>query len=225
MNRGKNNIRELINGKAGLAKILLIVFYCVGIFGMAYGATREFFITLTPVALLLSLLVMIIYHQTVNLAKEILLFISIFTAGFLIEAAGVNTGRVFGSYTYGEGLGFKVFNTPLLIGINWVLLVWCTAVITDRFKIPVIFKIIVSSVIMVLYDVIMEQVAPAMDMWKFDDGAVPLRNYTSWFLLGVIFHSLVRLSGFRPVNTIAPFVLYTQAGFFAIILIIFKLAR
>jgi len=224
MNQDKSNIRELINGKAGLAKIILIVFYCVGIFGLAYGATREFFITLTPVALLLSLLVMIIYHQPGDLAKEIILFIIIFTAGFLAEAAGVNTGRVFGSYSYGEGLGFKVFDTPLMIGINWVLLVWCTAVITDRFKIPVILKIIVSSVIMVLYDVLMEQVAPAMDMWKFDDGAAPLRNYTSWFLLAVIFHSLVRLAGIKPVNTIAPFVLYIQACFFVILLIIFKLA-
>jgi len=224
MNQDKSNIRELINGKAGLAKIILIVFYCVGIFGLAYGATREFFITLTPVALLLSLLVMIIYHQQGDLAKEIILFIIIFTAGFLAEASGVNTGRVFGSYSYGEGLGFKVFDTPLMIGINWVLLVWCTAVITDRFKIPVILKIIVSSVTMVLYDVLMEQVAPAMDMWKFDDGAAPLRNYTSWFLLAVIFHSLVRLAGIKPVNTIAPFVLYIQACFFVILLIIFKLA-
>lgn len=224
MNRDKSNIRELINGKAGLTKIILIVFYCVGIFGIAYGATREFFITLTPVALLLSLLVLIIYREPGDLAKEIILFIIIFTAGFLTEAAGVNTGRVFGSYSYGEGLGVKVFDTPLLIGINWVLLVWCTAVIADRFKIPVIVKIIVSSIIMVLYDVLMEQVAPAMDMWKFDDGAAPLRNYTSWFLLAVIFHSLVRLAGIKPVNRIAPFVLYIQACFFVILLIIFKQA-
>ena len=50
---------------------------------------------------------------------------------------------------------------------------------------------------MVLYDVIMEQVAPVMDMWKFDDGVPPLRNYISWFLLAVIFHSLVRLAGIK----------------------------
>lgn len=224
MNRGKSNIRELINGKTGLAKIILIVFYCVGIFGMVYGATREFFITLTPVALLLSLLVMIIFHQPEDLAKELILFIVIFTAGFITEAAGVNTGRVFGSYNYGEGLGFKVFDTPLLIGINWVLLVWCTAVIADRFKVPATVKIIVSSGIMVLYDVLMEQVAPLMDMWEFDDGAAPLRNYTSWFLLAVIFHSLVRLAGIKPENRIAPFVLYIQAVFFVILLIIFKVA-
>lgn len=224
MNRGKSNIRELINGKAGLTKIILIVFYCVGIFGMAYGPTREFFITLTPLALLLSLLVVILYHQPDDLIKEIILFISIFTAGFLTEAAGVYTGRVFGSYAYGEGLGIKLLDTPLLIGINWVLLVWCTAVISERVKIPATLKIIFSSIIMVLYDVLLEQVAPLMDMWKFDGGTPPLRNYSSWFLLAVIFHSLVRLAGIKPVNRIATFVLYVQAGFFVILLIIFKSA-
>ena len=192
--------------------------------GWRTDATREFFITLTPLALLLSLLVVILYHQPDDLIKEIILFISIFTAGFLTEAAGVNTGRVFGSYTYGEGLGIKLLDTPLLIGINWVFLVWCTAVISERFKIPAIFKIIFSSIIMVLYDVLLEQVAPLMDMWKFDGGTPPLRNYSSWFLLAVIFHSLVRLAGIKPVNRIATFVLYVQAGFFVILLIIFKSA-
>ena len=224
MNQVKSNIRELIDGKVGLVKILVIVFYCVGIFGMAFGPTRECFITLTPLALLLSLLVMVLYHQPDDLIKELILFVSIFTAGFLIEAAGVNTGRVFGSYTYGKGLGIKLLDTPLLIGINWVFLVWCTAVITERFKIHAIFRIIISSVIMVLYDVLLEQVAPLMDMWRFDGGTPPLRNYTSWFLLAVIFHSLVSLAGIKPVNRIAPFVLYIQAGFFLILLIIFKTA-
>jgi len=224
MNQVKGTIKEYITGRAGLTKILLIIFYCVGIFGIAFGATREFFITLIPMALLLSLLVMIIYHQPEDLIKEAILFVSIFSAGFFIEATGVNTGRVFGSYTYGEGLGIKVFETPLLIGINWVFLVWCTAVITERFKIHAIFRIIISSVIMVLYDVLLEQVAPLMDMWKFDGGAPPLRNYTSWFLLAVIFHSLVSLAGIKPINRIAPFVLYVQTGFFVILLIIFKSA-
>lgn len=224
MNSGKGKIKEFIAGKTGLTKILLIVFYSVGISGMAFGGTREFFITLTPLALLLSLFVMVLYHQPDDLIKELILFASVFTAGFLIEAAGVNTGRVFGSYSYGEGLGIKVFETPLLIGINWVFLVWCTAVITERFKIHAILRIIISSVIMVLYDILLEQVAPLMDMWRFDGGTPPLRNYTSWFLLAVIFHSLVRLAGIKPVNRIAPFVLYVQAGFFVILLIIFKSA-
>jgi len=224
MNRRKGNIKELITGKAGLTKILLVIFYTVGILGMAFGATREFFIKLTPLALLLSLLVVVLSHRPDDLVREIILFMAIFTAGFLIEAAGVNTGRVFGSYSYGKGLGIKLLETPLLIGINWVFLVWCTAVISERFKIHAIFRIIISSVIMVLYDVLMEQVAPLMDMWKFDGGTPPLRNYTSWFLLAVIFHSLVRLAGIKPVNRIAPFVLYVQAGFFVILLIILKSA-
>lgn len=217
------NIRDNLTEKVRFVRILIIIFYCVGIFGIAIPTSRQLFVSLIPLALLLSFFIIIIYHQPENLTKEIFLFIFIFVAAFLIEAIGVRTGRIFGNYSYGEGLGIKLLETPLLIGVNWVLLVWCTAIIADRFKINIIFKIIASSIIMVLYDVILELVAPVIDMWKFDGGVPPLRNYTSWFLLAVIFHSLVRLAGIKPVNTIAPFVLYIQSGFFMILLIIFKL--
>lgn len=217
------NIRDHLTEKVRFVRILIIIFYCVGIFGIAIPASRDLFVSLIPFALLFSLFVIIIYHQPQNLTKEVFLVIFIFIAGFLVEALGIKTGRIFGKYNYGEGLGIKLLETPILIGINWVLLVWCTAIIADRFKIQLIFKIIVSSIFMVLYDVLLEMLAPVIDMWKFDGGAAPIRNYTSWFLLAVIFHSLVRLAGIKPVNTIAPFVLYIQAGFFMILLIIFKL--
>ncbi len=133
-------------------------------------ATRDLFISLTPLALFLSMAAIIAFHQAGDLKKEIIVFAAIFSASFLIEAWGVNTGRVFGNYTYGEGLWIKILSTPLLIGINWVLLVYCTAVITDSISAPVIVKILSSSVLMVLYDLIMEQVAPAMNMWSFENG-------------------------------------------------------
>ncbi|HBC79526.1 MAG TPA: carotenoid biosynthesis protein [Bacteroidales bacterium] len=210
--------------KSKLIRVILIIFYSVGIAGISSEATRDLFKSLTPLALLLSLLVIFIYHKPSNLKKEIIFFISVFAAGFLIEAFGVNTGRVFGTYSYGNGLGVKVFGTPLLIGINWVLLVWCTAVIVEKTAIPALIKILFASSVMVLYDVIMEQVAPVMNMWSFDEGNPPLRNYTSWFLIAVIFHSLLKLAGIKPVNRIAPFVLFIQAMFFIILIIFFKIA-
>jgi bisanhydrobacterioruberin hydratase len=225
MNPGIQNTRNKILTRVSVARVILVIFYSVGIFGIASDSTRDLFRSLTPLALLLSLLVIFIYHEPVNLIKEIIFFISIFAAGFLIEAIGVNTGRVFGNYSYGDGLGIKVLETPLLIGINWVLLVWCTAVVVEKTAIPVVIKILVSSSVMVLYDLLMEQVAPVMNMWSFDEGSVPLRNYTAWFLIAVIFHSLLKLTGIKPVSRIAPFVLFIQALFFIALIIFFKIAE
>lgn len=206
-------------------RIFLIIFYSVGVFGTASEATRDLFISLTPLALLLSLAAIIAFHHPGNLKKEILFFTAIFSVSFLIEALGVNTGRVFGNYTYGVGLWIKILNTPLLIGINWVLLIYCTSIIADRLSAPVMVKILSSSALMVLYDLIMEQVAPAMNMWSFENGHVPVRNYIAWFILAALFHSLLKLAGIKIVNRIAPFVFYVQVFFFLILTIYFSIVK
>ncbi|HSD76213.1 MAG TPA: carotenoid biosynthesis protein, partial [Solirubrobacteraceae bacterium] len=41
---------------------------------------------------------------------------------FAAEVAGVATGRVFGEYRYGDGLGRKVAGVPLLAGAAWSLM-------------------------------------------------------------------------------------------------------
>lgn len=218
-------MRNLLYDKILTAKILLGIFFSVGLFGMAIPVSREMFISLIPVALLLSIAFIIVCHKPYDLTKEILFFLFIFIAAFIIEAIGVKTGRIFGSYRYDTGLGPKIFDTPLMIGANWALLVYCTAVITDKFPVSDFLKIIAGSALMLVYDLILEQAAPLILMWSFEDNVIPWRNYVSWFLLSVIFHSLLRLSGVRTENRIAPFVLYVQAIFFIILVIILKFAR
>jgi putative membrane protein len=112
-----------------------------------------------------------------------------------------------------------------MIGANWALLVYCTAAITSRSRVSDFLKIISGSALMLAYDLMLEQAAPLMLMWNFEGDAVPWRNYASWFLLAVIFHSLLKLSGIRIENRIAPYVLYVQAAFFIFLIIILKFAR
>ncbi|MDX9726755.1 MAG: carotenoid biosynthesis protein [Bacteroidales bacterium] len=218
-------MRNPLSDRILTAKILLGIFFTVGITGMALPVSRDTFTSLTPLALLLSITAVILFHKSNDPAREIVLFLFIFIASFIIEAIGVKTGRIFGSYRYETGLGPLIFETPLMIGANWALLVYCTAVIADRFPVSDFLKIIAGSALMLAYDLILEQAAPVMQMWSFEDNVIPWRNYASWFLLSIIFHSLLRLSGVRTKNRIAPFVLYVQAFFFIILIIILKFAR
>ena len=217
-------MRNFFSDRTLTAKILLVIFFSVGITGIALPASRGTFTSLTPVALLLSIAALLLFHKPYDLIKEILFFLFIFITAFIIEAIGVKTGRIFGIYRYETGLGPKIFETPLMIGANWALLVYCTAVIADRFPVSDFLKIIAGSAIMLAYDFMLELAAPVMHMWSFEDNVVPWRNYASWFLLAVIFHSLLRLTGIRTENRIAPFVLYVQAVFFIILILILKFA-
>ena len=201
----------------------IIILYTVGVIGSAFTITHDFFIVLTPVVLLLSFAMLLNFHTPVLDSKTSIVFIIIFLISFLVEVAGVKTGQIFGTYSYGRGLGLKLFDTPLLIGLNWVLLVYCTAVILEKVPVGNIGRIAGASLLMVLYDLVMEQVAPRMDMWTFNGGFAPLRNYISWVILAAIFHSILRMTGIRLTNRLAPMIFYCQGAFFIILFIFYKL--
>lgn len=203
----------------------VVILYIVGVAGSAIPITRELFMLLTPVVLLLSFAILLWFHVPGFDNKTTMIFALIFLSSYLVEVAGVKTGQIFGAYIYGKGLGPKLLDTPLMIGLNWVLLVYCTSAIFEKIPAGTIGKIVGASLLMVLYDLVMEQVAPEMDMWSFDGGTAPLRNYISWFILALIFHSVLRLAGIRITNRLAPLILYCQGIFFIILFIIFKFAE
>ena len=203
----------------------IITLYIVGIIGTALPLTRDFFIVLTPVILLLSSALLLYFHTPVLNGKTSLVFLIIFLASYFTEVAGVKTGQIFGTYSYGKALGLKLFDTPLLIGLNWILLVYCSAAIFEKVPVGNIGKAAGASLLMVLYDLVMEQVAPYMDMWSFGAGTAPLRNYISWFILALIFHLIVRFAGIRLTNRLAPFIFFCQFLFFIVLLIFFKITE
>jgi putative membrane protein len=218
-----SNLAETIRKEAFLVKLFFMIFFSVGLCGIIIPSTRSVFLHLTPLALLLSITGLAIFHNPLPDKRTILVFISIYLASWLIEAAGVNGGFIFGSYTYGKGLGIKVLGTPLIIGINWVLLIYCTFILADRIRIHVIFKTVTASLLMVIYDIILEQTAPSLDMWDFNEGKVPARNYISWFIISLIFHTIIRLSGIKIKNEIAVTIFLVQVVFFIVLSVFFKI--
>jgi len=203
-------------------KMFFAIFYSVGIFGIIVPSTHDLFITLIPFALILSFAGIMTFHEGLVETKSILVLLSIFLLGYFVEVIGVNTGLIFGNYSYGEGLGLKLFSTPLLIGLNWAFLVYCTASIVDQIKTPTIIKIIAASGLMVIYDIILEQIAPKIDMWKWENSAVPIQNYISWFLIAIVFHTLVKISKIKLKNKMAALIFVCQAAFFIILLMFFN---
>ncbi len=95
----------------GEVQKFLMIFYIVGTLGFLIPITRDVFVKITPLALLLNTYLLAVYHNDYS-KKAFIAFILIYLIGFLIEAVGVETGQVFGSYQYGRGLGPKVFQTP-----------------------------------------------------------------------------------------------------------------
>ena len=203
----------------------LIIFYIVGIAGFINPSTREFFSRLTPLALLLSAGFLVWFHRPKFSLKMLLAFGFIFIFSFLIELIGVKTGVIFGEYIYGKGLGVKVLETPLMIGLNWLMLVYCTQIIAERISEDQTVRLFFAPFLMVIYDLVLEQAAPLLGMWSWAGGKIPAQNYISWYLLAFLFHLLMQKTKIQFSNKLAAPIFIIQFLFFVVIVGCFLIFR
>lgn len=163
--------------------IPLVSYFIVGAAGLILPWTREWFVRAVPFTLILSAGMLYLYHGKFSI-RTWSVSLLIFTAGWLLEVIGIATGALFGSIHYGDTLGVKVFHTPLLIGVNWLVFSYCSMVIAGRFVEPLYFRAIVAGSMMVVFDFALEPAAIRLGMWHWTGGAVPLQNYLTWFVFG-----------------------------------------
>ena len=198
----------------------IVIFYIVGVCGFMLPFTRQLFVVLIPYSLVLTIGLLGLFHRIENPTKHITIFSVVYVFGFLVEMVGVNSGLVFGTYTYGSGLGFKVAGTPIIIGLNWLFLVYTSAAIVERIKTNNALKILLGALLLVGYDLALEQVAPKLDMWYWEGGAIPLKNYLAWFVIAILFHSLFKAFRINPHNPLAGILFVSQLVFFILLSII-----
>lgn len=214
---------EFLMKRERLISWVLVLFYIIGAIGFMIPTMSKIFFHLTPLALLTTFLFVLLYHEKRYNRKTILLFVFIYLIGLLIEIIGVKTGIIFGSYRYGSGLGIKIWDTPLIIGINWLLLTYTTHSLVSKWQTPTLVRITLGSGMMLIYDIILEQAAPYLDMWSFSNLEVPIKNYIVWFVLAFFFHSLLTLFKIDTRNNMAPKLFIIQLVFFILLTIYFKL--
>lgn len=202
-------------------KKFIIIFYFVGIVGFLVPFTKLFFITITPFALMMSIYLLLVYHRTYK-TKTVIAFVLVYLLGFFIEVFGVKTGLFFGYYNYGDALGIKIFDTPLLIGLNWLFLTYTSLAITRSIKVSEGLIIFFAPVLMLIYDVLIEQLAPKMDMWSWQNSFIPLKNYFAWYILGVCFVLIFKLFKIETKNPLATILFICQFMFFIFLLFFLK---
>ena len=213
------------------ATVLCGVMHFVGAIGMLYGP-RDWFLMLTPFNLLVTFFLLLWTVPEKN-KKLYILFSATFLIGVSVEMVGIKTGWIFGQYSYGTTLGFKFNGVPLLIGINWFIIVYSSGILALRLRKifttlhsktnkPAYSKWIGSSVIIdgaviaTLFDLIMEPAAVKLGFWSWQSGTIPMINYLSWFLIStvilLIFHKTSPLQHQFAIN-----LLLIQALFFMVL--------
>lgn len=168
-----------------LVLVVLLVLYIVGFFGIVSPVYKNFFLSLSPVILSLSLIAVLISIER-PIKRTVLFIVFSGSIGFIAELIGVNTSILFGTYQYETNLGLKIGGAPLIIAANWSVLSIGAAHLS--FFITKIrgLRVLLAATLMLLFDIIMEPVAIKSHYWFWEGGVIPIYNYVCWFVISVL---------------------------------------
>lgn len=205
--------------RIGIWLLLAFFIYAMGTVSILNPATRTEALHMTPVALLLTTVVLLFFAGTVYTWRMAGVLAAITILGFLIELAGIQTGWIFGQYRYTSNFGPRWWGTPPLIGLNWMFLSYAWAAVVGNSHPSPSYRIIYAASGMLAYDLLLEQAAPLMQLWHWESTHIPIRNYISWFAIALLFQSLLRYSRINTHNTIAFPLLILQAAMYVCVIL------
>lgn len=204
------------NNTLQISIVVLIAFYAFGLLGIISKFEFIDFLSLTPLNLITNIFLVLINFK--NASKQLyILFVCIVLVGFFIEVVGVNTGFIFGNYHYDNTLGWKLFQTPVIIGVNWLLLTTSVVysfseVIKNKFLL-----VFLSALTLLVLDILIEPVAMKYGFWSWVANEVPIRNYVAWFFISLIFCYTIAFFKGESSNKFAVYILLIQFIFFGIL--------
>ncbi|WP_339924070.1 carotenoid biosynthesis protein [uncultured Cyclobacterium sp.] len=205
--------------KSQVAKVFITILHVVGLFGLYWEKSRSLFQLITPFHLLLVTGILLYFHCDFNKGFFGFLFFSFFL-GMITEIIGVNTGMLFGDYSYSGVLGIKAFGVPLMIGLNWFLLVYLTGGIFQKMIKNDFIAAASGAALMVLLDLSLEKVAVALDFWQWHQASIPVSNFVTWFLVAFIIQVVYRKLSFEKDNKLNLVVFFNLLAFFTVLAMI-----
>ena len=224
-----------------IATLIALAFHISGFIAIAFFKSA-LFISLTPLNLLICAALLCWTQEIINSSFLIFCFFS-YAAGFMAEYIGINTGILFGRYSYGEVLGPKWKGVPWIIGLQWMVTLYCIGIcmsmlhqkladmqvkqdltaiekkaLAARGKRWMFLSTVVDGALLaVLFDYVIEPAAAKLGYWHWADNDIPRGNYYSWWLVSVVILVVFYYLTFKKQNLFAVHLLLIQFMFFLLI--------
>lgn len=202
--------------KQKISLAVIVILHAVGVVGLSLPKFRDLFVMLTPVNLLISAVLIFIHHKFRPAHGWFFFFV--YAVGYGVELAGVQSGAIFGEYSYGPAFGFQLGGTPLLIGLNWLLLVYGSALWAKKVTDKKGLRAIIAAVFMVALDYLIEPVAVALNFWTWEGGSIPIQNFVAWFAVALVLQAVLHFRMKFQDNPVGRWFFVVQVGFFAMML-------
>ncbi len=196
--------------------LLLIIadFYLFGLIFHAIPFTLPYMLLFTPVVLLVFG-VLGIYPLIQERRRTIWIWAAAtYIVTLSLEIIGVHTGKIFGAYYYGDVLGLKLAEVPLVIGFNWVIVVLGAARFSERITASPLLSAVIVGAVCVVYDFALEPVAIGLNYWQWTGGHIPLQNYVAWFSIAAVAAWVYRRLGLTAETRLPEWYVGVQFIFF-----------
>ncbi len=218
--------------RQSIALIAALAFHISGF--IAIGLFKSnLFADLTPLNLMVCLL-LIVYTQVPSGFYFWLFALLAFTLGYASEYIGVTTGVIFGDYSYGQRLGEGINGVPLIIGVQWLVTMYCIGMTTFMLRRYLqsrhpeasmrmgkwwmaLSTISDGALLAVVFDWVIEPTAIKLGFWQWADGAIPWSNYLTWYVVSVLILLIFHLLPFRKDNLFAVHLFLIQFMFFLLL--------
>ena len=224
-----------------IATFIALAFHISGFVAIAIFKS-PLFISLTPLNLLICVALIFWTQEVINTSFLVFCFFS-YAAGFTAEVIGINTGILFGNYNYGHVLGPQWKGVPWIIGVQWMVTLYCIGVSMNMLhnslekvkanqsttgvqekasakrsgRIKFLSTIVDGALLAVLFDYVIEPAATALGYWHWADDSIPRSNYYSWWIESAIILIFFHLLSFKKQNLFAVHLLLIQFMFFLLI--------
>jgi bisanhydrobacterioruberin hydratase len=190
------------------------VFLVITIVGIViYAAGYETIVRLTPLYLVMNIALLL---RSYGWRQSRKIVITAGLVGSVAEMVGVQTGMLFGDYSYGTTLGPKLFGVPVMVSVLWalVMMVLLRCVPSSLGK----WRPLSIAVLAVLYDVPLEHFATRYDLWNWV-GSIPLSNAVGWFAVSYCIATICQSEQSNP-RLIALATLPLHTFFFCALLLL-----
>ena len=116
----------------------------------------------------------------------------------LIEASAILTGFPYGHFGYSDLLGFRIFGlVPWTVAFAWTPLILGAYGIAANLFADRIQRIFASTLIVTLFDVVLDPGAVLLGFWHYKEGGwfygVPMSNFAGWLVSGLFGSALIEL--------------------------------
>jgi uncharacterized membrane protein len=192
---------------------ILAAVYIAGIIGLLVPQTSKFMRQLIWPTILFTNILLLCYHK--KWSKEFVFSILLVAlTGFLVDVLAVKTGYVFGYFQYGYTLGYKFWDTPLVMMSYWMVIVYCSRQVAEMIAKDTFLVSLLAAGCMVLMDYFLEPFAVNHGLWHWNEGKVPRHNYVGWFVSGLLIQYVYCKSIKNPPNKLSLVTYLVQLGFF-----------